>query len=205
MTECKSSSIIISVQSNREVRKEKAKKPAWLSFLSFAPAVAYLILESISTPKIAILGGIAISSTEILIEWIFFRVVQKLSWLNFILIAGLGGISLAAGNGIWFKLQPTFTGVLFFLLLWISVVRNRPFLYSLVILQRPELSTRKDLFMILEKSLALFLLSFGLMMAPVAIYATTAQWVFMKTIGFYVCFLIYLVFQWYKLKKLRRP
>ena len=77
---------------------------------SFLPAIAYWYLETKYPIKIAIAGGLLLAILEISAEKIFFKHVHKLSKFNFFLLLFLGGLSLLGEDGLWFKLQPFFTG-----------------------------------------------------------------------------------------------
>ena len=79
--------------------------------LSFLPAIAYWLLETYSTLEIALVGGIFLGLIEMGLEKKFTGHVHTISKLNVALIVVLGGVSLIAQEGIFFKLQPTFTGL----------------------------------------------------------------------------------------------
>jgi intracellular septation protein len=88
---------------------QNAQKPYFL--LSFLPALAYWYLETYYTLEIALIGGIILGVIEMLLEKKFTGHVHTLSKLNIALIVILGGVSLIAKEGVFFKLQPTFTGL----------------------------------------------------------------------------------------------
>lgn len=48
---------------------------------------------------------------------------------------------------------------------------------------------------IMEWHMTLFLIAFAVFMAKVAIYDTTAQWIFWKTGGFYIAFGVFMVIE----------
>ncbi len=81
-------------------------------FLSFLPAIAYWYLESNYDLQTALIGGLVLATVEILLEKIFTKHVHAISKFNFYLVVVLGGIAFIGQEGIWFKLQPFFTGVL---------------------------------------------------------------------------------------------
>ena len=88
---------------------KKGRAPYFL--LSFIPAVAYWLLETYTTLEIALIGGIVLGIIEMILEKYFTGYVHTLSKVNISLIVILGVISLLAKEGVWFRLQPTFTGV----------------------------------------------------------------------------------------------
>ena len=88
---------------------QPARKTPPYFLMSFIPAVAYWILESNFSLEIALIGGIILGVLEMIVEKKFSGHVHTLSKVNLSLIVVLGVISLIAKEGVWFKLQPTFT------------------------------------------------------------------------------------------------
>lgn len=183
-----------------------AQKPFFL--LSFLPAFAYWYLETYYTLEVALLGGIVLGAIEMLVEKKFTGHVHTLSKLNLILILVLGGISLAAKEGVFFKLQPALTGVALSAFLIYKRVRGQSLFLEMLedMKQRPPLPP--DTYKQMEWHVCLFLLAFAGFMAWVALKETTATWLFWKTGGFYLAFggfmvgeLLYLRFI---LRRLRR-
>lgn len=163
-----------------------AQKPYFL--LSFLPALAYWYLETYYTLEIALIGGILLGVVEMVLEKKFTGHVHTLSKLNIILIVILGGISLIAQEGIFFKLQPTFTGVALASYLAFKKIRNQSLMMEMLqdMKQRPPLPDA--LYKKLEWHMCLFLFVFAGFMAWVALKETTATWLFWKTGGFYIAF-----------------
>lgn len=156
--------------------------------LSFIPAVAYWILEANFSLEIALIGGIILGIVEMLLEKYFTGHVHTLSKVNIALIVVLGIISLFAKEGIWFKLQPTFTGVGIAIFLMFKKIQGRSLLFDMVqdMGQKPPLP--ENVYKLMEWHLCLFLIAFALFMAKVAMVDTTANWIFWKTGGFYIAF-----------------
>jgi intracellular septation protein len=183
-----------------------ASKPYFL--LSFLPAVAYWYLETYYTLEVALVGGIFLGVVEMLIEKKFSGHVHTLSKLNLSLIVILGGISLLAKEGLFFKLQPTFTGVAISIFLIVKKIKNQSLMLEMLkdMKQKPPLP--EDIYKAMEWHLCLFLLVFALFMAWIALSGSTAQWLFWKTGGFYFAFggfmvleMIYI--QWLLRRKMR--
>lgn len=181
-----------------------ASRPYFL--LSFIPAVAYWILETYFTLEIALIGGIALGIIEMILEKHFTGHVHTLSKVNMGLIVVLGMISLYAREGIWFKLQPTFTGVGIATFLLIKKFQKKSLLLEMLqdMGQKPPLPEKA--YLMLEWHLCLFLIVFAGFMAKVAIVDTTSVWLFWKTGGFYLAFgafmLMEMIFlRWYLRRK----
>lgn len=160
--------------------------------LSFLPAIAYWYLEENHPVHIAVIGGLILAILEILIEKIFTKHVHTLSKLNFGLILILGSLALLANEGVWFKLQPFFTGCALFGFLLYRLKKGRGLL-----IEMSDLIGKQKLpdFVLttLEWHLAFFLLFYGIFMGVLAISFDTGTWTFFKTIGFYLFFFVFLI------------
>lgn len=185
---------------------QNGQKPYFL--LSFLPAVAYWYLETYYTLEIALIGGILLGVIEMALEKKFTGHVHTLSKLNIALIVILGGVSLIAKDGIFFKLQPTFTGLSLASFLVFKKIKNQSLMLEMLkdMKQKPPLP--EQIYKIMEWHMCLFLIVFAAFMAWVAIYQSTDRWLFWKTGGFYIAFggfmIIELAYiQWYsrRLKK----
>ena len=172
---------------------KNAQKPYFL--LSFLPALAYWYLETYYTLEIALIGGIVLGTIEILLEKKFSGHVHTLSKLNIALIVFLGGISLIAKEGIFFKLQPTITGVSIGLYLLYKKVKNESLMVEMLkdLNQKPPMP--ESFYKTLEWHLSLFLFSFAAFMAWISIKESTVTWLFWKTGGFYVAFAGFMIIE----------
>jgi intracellular septation protein len=163
--------------------------------LSFIPALAYWLLEIYSTLQIALIGGMGLGAVEMLLEKKLTGHVHSLSRMNFALIAILGSVSLMAQEGIWFKLQPTFTGVGLAAVLLFKKFQGRSLMLDMLndLKQKPPLPA--STYQLLEWHLTLFLLCFSAFMVQVALYHPTSSWLFWKTGGFYIAFGVFMVIE----------
>jgi len=163
-----------------------AQKPYFL--LSFIPAIAYWYLETYYSLEIALAGGSILAIIEMLLEKKFTGHVHTLSKLNLVLILVLGGISLIAKEGIFFKLQPSFTGMALSSFLIFKKIKNQSLMLEMLREMNQKIPLPEGLYKKMEWHLCLFLILFALLMAWIAIYKTTATWLFWKTAGFYMAF-----------------
>ena len=163
------------------------RKPPYF-LLSFIPAVAYWLLETYTTLEIALIGGIVLGIIEMILEKYFTGHVHTLSKVNISLIVILGVISLLAKEGVWFRLQPTFTGVGIAGFLIYKKLQGHSLMLDMIkdMGQVPPLSDAT--YKTMEWHMTLFLLVFAAFMAKVAIYESTGTWIFWKTGGFYIAF-----------------
>jgi len=163
-----------------------AQRPYFL--LSFIPAVAYWYLETYYTLEIALSGGIFLGVLEMILEKKFTGHVHTLSKLNLSLIIILGGISLIAKEGIFFKLQPTMTGLALSVFLIFKKIKKESLMVEMLkdMKQKPPLP--EEIYKTIEWHMCVFLIGFALFMGYVALNETTATWLFWKTGGFYIAF-----------------
>lgn len=169
-----------------QMPKEGKQPPYFL--LSFLPALAYWLLETYTTLEIALIGGILLGVIEMLLEKKLTGHVHTLSKVNLGLVVVLGVVSLIAKEGIWFRLQPTFTGVGIAGFLIYKKLTGHSLMFQMIkdMGQTPPLP--ELVYKTLEWHMTLFLLGFAAFMAKVAVYDTTATWLFWKTGGFYIAF-----------------
>jgi len=173
----------------------------WASFL---PAIAYWYLEANYTLQIALIGGLILAVLEMFLEWILTRHIHTLSKFNFFLILVLGGIALIAHEGIWFKLQPFFTGLLMGGYLLFRNLKGKSLMIEMMTELNPNLP-KNPFIEVIERNMSFFLIGYGIFMAIVALQFATDEWLFYKTIGFYIATLIFFVIQMIYIKvKVRR-
>ena len=177
---------------------KNAPKPYFL--LSFIPAIAYWLLETYFTLEIALIGGMVLGVIEMILEKKFTRYVHTLSKLNLSLIVVLGGISLLAKEGIFFKLQPTLTGLCLAGFFIYKRIKNQSIMVEMLKDLRQKQLFPEQTYKMIEWHMCLFLVVFASFMAFVALRESTATWLFWKTGGFYVAFGGFMIFEMIFLK-----
>ncbi len=180
------------------------QKPYFL--LSFLPALAYWGLETYFSLEIALVGGILLGVVEMILEKKFTGHVHTLSKLNLALIIVLGGISLVAKEGIFFKLQPTMTGLCLSGFLVYKKIRNESLMVQMLTDMKQKIPLPEEFYKMMEWHMCLFLILFAAFMAYIALKESTATWLFWKTGGFYIAFggfmlLEVIYIQWYSRRK----
>lgn len=176
--------------------------------LSFIPAVAYWLLETYFTLEVALVGGILLGILEMVLEKWFTGHVHTLSKLNIALVVVLGIISLIAKEGIWFKLQPTMTGISVASFLIYKKIQGHSLMLEMMTDLKQKVPLPPEIYKQLEWHMCLFLIGFAVFMAYIAIYESTSVWIFWKTGGFYAAFGVFMLLEmiflrWY-LRRLRK-
>ncbi len=167
-----------------------SKQLFWLSFL---PAIAYWLLEEYTTLEIALMGGMALALIECIIEKYFSGHLHTMTKLNVLLILGLGGVSYFAKDGVWFRLQPFFTGYVIGGFLLYKKIRNESLMIEMFSDWGKAPPLPPEVYKKMELHLAMFFMLFSSWMAYVAIKLTTKEWLFWKTGGFYGAFIVFLI------------
>lgn len=175
-----------------------ATKPYYL--FSFLPAFAYWYLESYYSLEIALTGGIIIGIFEILFEKKFFNHVHTLSKLNISLVIFLGGISLIAKEGIFFKLQPTFTGLALSSFLFLKKIKNQSLMLEMLKDFQQKSVLPDEIYKKIEWHMGLFLVLYSLFMIWVSLKQNTSTWLFWKTAGFYLTFFGFILIEFFYIR-----
>lgn len=172
-----------------------------LFLISFLPALLYWYLEETQTVEIAIIGGLSLAVLEIGFEKIFFKHIHSISKLNFIILLILGPLSLIGKDGVWFKLQPFFTGVFLSSFLIFNLKRGKSLMLTMMKDMEKKVPMPDFIMQKVEYHLAFFLLLNGILMGYLAIYESTSTWAFFKSIGFYLVFLVFLIIEIFVIRK----
>lgn len=156
--------------------------------ISFLPAIAYWYLEENYPIRIAITGGLILAILEISFEYFYTKHVHTLSKFNFFLILFLGGISLLGEDGIWFKLQPAFTGVGIAGFMTYRLLAGKGLMFEMMESMPNPPPVPDFIIRTMEKHMVFLFGGYGLFMVYVALKLSTDQWLFYKTVGFYIVF-----------------
>lgn len=195
--------------------------------ISFLPAVAYWYLEANYPVRIAVAGGLIMAVTEIALEHFFTKHVHSISKFNFFLILILGGVSLLDDDGLWFRLQPTFTGLFMGGYLIYKIKTGQGLFLEMMKETSPEKKLPEDMMKRLEGHLGYFMIAYGLFMIYFAIHGfidvdpalisveeakrikaindpLRDRWLFWKTAGFYIAFFIFMVGEFISMRKIKQ-
>jgi intracellular septation protein len=168
---------------------------------SFLPALAYWYLEANHSVVVASIGGMTLAFVEVIAEKLLTKHVHMLSRFNFLLIFSLSFMSYFLQEGIWFKLQPLFTGLFMGgFLLWITLYKRDSLMFETMESMQKN-HPPKEFLIFIERNMGYFMLLYGIFMAYVAVELSTDQWMFFKTIGFYIVFFVFFIFNLWYFKK----
>lgn len=171
--------------------------------LSFLPAMAYWYLEDHYSMNIAIIGGLILGVVEIIFERVFFSKVHSISKLNFILIILLGLIGLLDQNGLWFKLQGSFSSIFLGLFLLWNTHKEKS-LFHEFLEDMNKKAPPKEFLLKLETHLAIFFFGYSLVFLYVTLKWSTGNWLLFKSFGPFGMMLIFFVFEYVYLRRLVR-
>lgn len=172
------------------------KQSLGLLFGGLLPVVAFTVIEDQFGLVWGVVAGMVFSVGEMAWEWARDRKISGLTLGVSLMILVLGGISLWANDGIWFKLQPALSEAALALLLFGSLALGKSFL--LVALEKqgrpipppvaealPGMTLRLGLFFAVHATLATW----------AAFHWTTSAWAMLKGVGFTGSFLVYMAFE----------
>ncbi len=160
--------------------------------LSFFPALVYWYLENNYSFKVAITGGLICAIVELLLEKKFTGHLHQMSKLNFYLIIFLGFLSFLGEEGFWFKLQPAITGVVIGVYLLWKVKYSDGLFYEMIVSFNEKKVPPKEIINTMEYHSSFLFISYGVFMGFIAYLTTTETWLFFKTIGFYIIFILFM-------------
>ena len=158
--------------------------------------MAYWYLEANYDLKTALIGGVVLGVLELMAEKLITKKTHAISKLNFGLIVFLGSLALLGEDGIWFKLQPFFSGV----------IVGSIFVYKTSQGKGLMLQTMNDLgdeslppkvMNRLERDMGFFTIAYAFVMGIVAFTCTTDTWLLFKTVVFYVTSFIFILFEFF--------
>lgn len=169
------------------------KQSLALLFGGLLPVVAFTVIEDRFGIIWGVVAGMIFSLGEMAWEWARDRKISSLTLSISLMILVLGGISLWANDGIWFKLQPALTEAAFCLLLLGSLLLGKPFLLAALEKQgRAVPAPVKAAMRGLTFRLAIFFGLHALLATWAALYWSTSAWAFLKGVGFTGSFLLYM-------------
>lgn len=172
----------------------KRNKPGLgLLFGGILPVIAFTVIEEKFGIIWGVIAGMVFSVGEMAWEWVRDRRISSVTLGVSLLILVLGGISLWANDGIWFKLQPALSEAAFCLLLLGSLVLGKPFLVAAMekqgaVLPPPVRAAMPGLTL----RMALFFGFHAILATWAALHWSTSAWALLKGVGFTGSFLLYM-------------
>ena len=169
------------------------KQAVSLLFSGLLPVVAFTLIEEKYGVFYGLIAGMAFGVGEVIYEKIRFKKVSQITWIGNALILVLGGISLLADDGLWYKLQPAILEFGFFLFLFVSWLLRKPFLTLMIEKQNPDapafiksrlsgMTFRLSLFMLAQSALAVW----------AALSWSTEAWALLKGVGLIVSMMLFM-------------
>lgn len=167
-----------------------------LLFGGILPVIAFTVIEETYGTLWGTVAGMVFSLGEMAWEWRAHGKVSMVTLATSALILVLGGISLWANDGIWFKLQPALMEAAFALLLWGSLLLGKSFLQSAMeksgsalpaplLARMPALTFRLGLFFFLH----------ALLVTWAALHWSTTNWALLKGVGFTLSLFVYMALE----------
>ncbi|MCE9596454.1 MAG: septation protein IspZ [Spirochaetia bacterium] len=82
-------------------------------WIGIVPVLVFVILESVSGKKTALISAIALAFLELVFSLVVYGAIDELTIIGFVLVGIAVAISLKTDNDLYFKLQPAALGLIF--------------------------------------------------------------------------------------------
>lgn len=184
------------------VRKPPTNSWRKILFGALLPILAFTWLEESYGLFWGLVGAMAFSVVEILVEYWREKRISLLSGVTFLAIMILGGISLLAQDGVWYKLQPAIFEFGMAMVILVFGFRGKPFLLWMMEQQgqSPPDFLRKR-FVGISWRLAVFFLLQAAVTAWAAFFWSSSNWALVKGVGFFGSFVLYFGIEIFLLRK----
>ena len=164
--------------------------------LDFAPVLVFVVIDSFSNARYAVVGAVAVAGMEIGYSLYAFGEIDAFSYVATALILLFGGLSFKFNNPVYFKFRPVAIGIALAITCLVSYAMGKPLLviaverYSQAIppqfhsqLQDPYIQAvlrRGSLYM------GFGLIAQAILVGWAAVRLSNWWWLAIRTVGFYV-------------------
>ncbi|HVK61252.1 MAG TPA: septation protein IspZ [Bdellovibrionales bacterium] len=155
-----------------------------LFFGGILPVIAFTIVEEYYGIMWGTVAGMVFGIGEVLFEKFKNGRVAGITWFSNAMILVLGGVSLIANDGVWFKMQPAILLYVFGFAVVGSSFMNKPVMLEMTLKQNPNLPEHAVSYVKgLNTRLGLALVAMGALSTWAALAWSTEAWAFLKSIG----------------------
>lgn len=166
------------------------------------PIIAFTVIEAKYGAVWGVVAGMIFGSGEILWEKFRQGKVSAITWGVNALILVLGGLSIWAQDGIWFKLQPALVEAIFALALFVSVIAGKPLPELMAAKQGREFPPQvRPLLRGMTIRLGCFFVLHAVLATWAAFAWSTTAWALLKGVGLMVSLVLYSVAEGLWLRK----
>lgn len=188
--------------------KTESKSQAIRTFLlgGLLPVVLFTVVEEYYGPVWGVVAAMIFGVAELVYEKFWLGKIEQITLWSNGLVLGLGAVSIFAGEGIWFKMQPTILEIGLAAFLAGFEFRGKSFFAMMAEKQgRPFPPQIRTAFKGITYRLCVFLLLHAALSAWAAVHWTTAQWAMLKGLGFTLSLLVYMAAEMLLLQRRFRP
>lgn len=176
--------------------------------IGFIPIFVFIAADELYDTTTALIVGIVSGLVYFIYYLIRFRTVEKFILFDTVLIAAMGGISLALADPIFFKLKPALMEAIMVMLLGVHAFSSKPVLLMMSKRYMGDaqfMPQQTQMIRQLSRLLFFVMLIHTILIVYSAFYWSKEAWAFISGGLFYVLFALILVGQWIYLKFLRKP
>jgi isopentenyldiphosphate isomerase/intracellular septation protein A len=167
----------------------------------FIPLFAFIIADEFLGTKIGLIVAIASGIIELAYYWIKDRKFDKFILLDTLLIIILGGVSIVLENDVFFKIKPALIGVLMCAVLGVSVFTPGNILLNMSKRYMKGVEFSDQQYRQMKKNMkTMFWLFVGytLLVFYSVWFMSTGAWAFISGGLFYILFVAYFIFEYFK-------
>lgn len=173
----------------------------------FLPLFVFIAADEIFGTTLGMIIAVSFGILQMVFIFIREKRFDKFVFFDTLLLAALGGISLALDNEIFFKLKPALMGVILCAVLGVSAFTPLNFLLSMSKRYMQGMTFSDDQVKKMKQSLAgmfwLFIIHTGLVFYS-AFYMSHEAWAFISGGLFYILAGVYFLWEFVKMRFLRR-
>jgi intracellular septation protein A len=176
-------------------------------FIGIIPLLIFVILDSISNLKVALIGAVIMAVFELAFSVLYFNEIDIVTILSFVLVVVLAFFSYKKENPIHLKMQPVLLSFAFGFTFIIGYLLDYPIFYILSLKYKsslPEKFTELLSYPIFVDflTLASLYMGYSFILHAIATWITAVRlsnwsWILMRGVGFYFfSFLAILLAKW---------
>lgn len=164
-------------------------------FIGIIPLLIFVILDSLSNLKAALIGAVIMALFEVIFSIFYFGEIDILTILSFVLVVVLAYFSYKKGKSIHFKMQPVILSFVFGFTFIIAYFLHYPLFYIFSIKYKQYLPEQFNLFLSYPifvdfLKLASLYMGYGFILHAIATWITALKlsnwwWIIMRGVGFY--------------------
>jgi len=176
--------------------------------IGFLPIFIFIIADELYGTTVGLIVAVVSGLLYFIYYLIRFRTMEKFILFDTVLVAGMGGVSLALNNALFFELKPAVVELILVVLLGVHAFSSKPVLLMMSKRYMGDtefMPEQTHLIRQLSRLLFFVMLLHTMLIVYSAFFWSKETWAFISGGLFYILFGLILAGQWIYLKFLRKP